>query len=236
MPSALRLLRRLLPLLTLLAALVAVWASGLTDQFSWSGLARHQIGLADWVSRHPVVAPAAYIAFYATVVALSVPEAALVTVAGGLLFGTWLGGILAIIGATLGSIVLFLAARSALAGSFVRRDGSVLARARATLQRAGFSYLLAIRLIPAFPFWLVNLAAAFGGMQLLPFAVATLIGITPGTLVFASLGAGLGAVLARGERPDLRVIFSAHVLLPLVALAALSLAPVLWRRWRRGDA
>ena len=236
MLRALRLLRRLLPLLTLLAVFVAIWTSGITDQFTWRGLARHQAGLTDWVSRRPVAAPVAYVAFYAAVAALSVPEAALVTVAGGLLFGTLLGGALAVFGATLGSIVLFLAARSALAGNFVRHDGSMLARARGALQREGFSYLLAMRLIPAFPFWLVNLAAAFGGMQLLPYTIATLIGITPGTLVFASLGAGLGSVLARGERPDLTVVFSARVLLPLLALAALSLLPVLWRWRRRRDA
>lgn len=228
-----RALRHLLPLLTLLAVLLAIWLSGVADQFSWEGLARHQADLAAWVAAHPLLAPLAYMAFYVVVAALSLPEAALVTVAGGLLFGTVLGGILAVIGATLGSIVLFLAARNALADRFVRRGGKVLARARDALQREGFSYLLAIRLIPAFPFWLVNLAAAIGGMRLLPFATATFIGIIPGTLVFASLGDGLGAVLARGQRPDLTIVFSPRVLGPLLALAALSLLPVIWRHWRR---
>ena len=106
-------------------------------------------------------------------------------------------------------------------------------RAPATpLQRDGFSYLLAMRLIPAFPFWLVNLAAAIGGMRLLPYATATLIGIIPATLVFASLGEGWATVLAQGRRPDLMVAFSPPVLLPLLALAALSLLPVAWRRWK----
>jgi uncharacterized membrane protein YdjX (TVP38/TMEM64 family) len=233
---SMRLLRRLLPLLILLSLCVAVWASGIADQFSWQGLARHQAVLADWVGRHPVLAPLSYLAFYVVIAALSVPEAALATVAGGLLFGTLLGGTLAVFGATLGSVVLFLVARSALADSFAHRGGKLLARARGALQREGFSYLLAIRLIPVLPFWLVNLAAAFGGMRLLPYTIATLIGIIPVTMIFASLGDGLGAVLARGARPDLMVIVSPRVLLPLLALAALSLMPVLWRWWRRRHA
>jgi uncharacterized membrane protein YdjX (TVP38/TMEM64 family) len=230
---SMRLLRRLLPLLILLAVIVAVWASGIADQFSWQGLARHQAVLVGWVGRHPLVAPLAYAGFYVLITALSVPEAALVTVAGGLLFGTLLGGALAVLGATIGSMVLFLVARSALADSFAHRGGPLLARARGALQREGFSYLLAVRLIPILPFWLVNLAAAFGGMRLLPYTIATAIGIIPVTLVFASLGEGLGALLARGARPDLMVIFSPRVLLPLLALAVLSLMPVLWRWWKR---
>lgn len=231
-----RILRPLLPLLALLGLLVLVWISGVGHDFSWQGLARHQAVLSGWVSAHPVIAPLAYVGFYAAVAALCLPEAALVTVAGGLLFGTLFGGALAVIGATLGSIVLFLAARSALAGSFVRRGGALLARTRTALQRDGFAYLLAIRLVPAFPFWLVNLAAAIGGMRLLPYATATFIGIIPGTLVFASVGEGLATVLAAGRRPDVMVAFSPQVLLPLLALAALSLLPVAWRHWkaRRG--
>ncbi|HET8995100.1 MAG TPA: VTT domain-containing protein [Acetobacteraceae bacterium] len=231
-----RILRPLLPLLVLLAVLAPVWFSGVGHDFSWHGLARHQAALTGWVAAHPVIAPLAYVGFYVAVAALCLPEAAVVTVAGGLLFGTLFGGALAVIGATLGSIVLFLVARSALAGSFVRGGGALLARTRAALQRDGFAYLLAIRLIPAFPFWLVNLAAAVGGMRLLPYATATFIGIIPVTMVFSSLGEGLGKVLAQGREPDVLVVFSPSVLLPLLALAALSLVPVLWRHWkaRRG--
>lgn len=231
-----RILRPLLPLLALLAVLVLVWFSGVGHDFSWQGLARHQAALTGWVAAHPLTAPLAYTGFYVAVAALCLPEAAVVTVAGGLLFGTLFGGVLAVIGATLGSIVLFLVARSALADRFVRTGGGLLARTRAALQRDGFAYLLAIRLIPAFPFWLVNLAAAIGGMRLLPYATATFIGIIPVTLVFSSLGEGLGKLLAQGREPDVLVVFSPPVLLPLLALAALSLLPVAWRHWkaRRG--
>ena len=228
-----RLLRRFLPLLLLLAALAAVWWSGWLDQLSWTGLATHRAALAAVVADHPVGAPALFVALYIAVAALSVPEAAVVTLAGGLLFGTILGGILTVVGATIGATILFAVARSALAEPLARRGGAVMRTVRDRLQRDGFLYLLSIRLIPAFPFWLVNLAAALCGMRLLPFAAATFIGIAPGTFVFASIGAGIGSGLAAGGRPDLSLIFSWPVLGPLVALAALSLLPLLWRRRSR---
>jgi uncharacterized membrane protein YdjX (TVP38/TMEM64 family) len=195
-----RTIRRWLPLLLLLAVAVAVWASGLLNQLSWTGLARNQTLLAGWVGGHPVLAPLLFVLVYVAVAALSVPEAAVVTVAGGLLFGTLAGGALTVVGATIGACILFVVARSALAEPLARRGGAVMRAVRDRLHRDGFLYLLSIRLIPAFPFWLVNLAAALCGMRLAPFAAATFLGIAPGTFVFASIGAGIGSVLASGGR------------------------------------
>jgi uncharacterized membrane protein YdjX (TVP38/TMEM64 family) len=230
-----RLLCRLLPLVLLLLAAVAVWRSGLPDVLSWGRLARNQAWLAGWADRHPIAAPVLYAAAYAAVTALSVPEAAVLTVAGGLLLGTILGAAMAVIGATLGAAILFLVARSAFGGAIARRAGPRLARMREELHHHGFSYLLAIRLVPVFPFWLINLAAAFGGMRLIPFTAATLLGIIPGTVVYAWIGADLGSVLAAGRRPELGLIFSPPILLPLLALAMLALAPVAWRHWKRAN-
>jgi uncharacterized membrane protein YdjX (TVP38/TMEM64 family) len=227
-----RLVRRSWPFLLLLAAIAAAWAAGLPQQISWSALARNQGALAAWVASHPVVAPVCYVAVYAVAVALSFPESAVLTVAGGLLFGTLPGGALAVLGSTMGAVVLFLAVRYHLADALASRAGKFLDRVRARLQRDGFSYMLAIRLLPVFPFWLVNLAAALSGMRLLPYMVATLLGIIPATLIYASIGAGLGQVLAAGGEPDLALVFQPHIVGPLVALALLSLLPVVWRHWR----
>ena len=231
-----RFVRRFWPLALLLAAIAAAWASGLAQQVSWAALARNQAALSAWVAAHPVTAPALYVVIYAVAVALSVPESAVLTVAAGLLFGTLFGGMLAVVGSTTGAVALFLAVRHHLADAIARRGGRFLDRVRAGLERDGFSYLLAIRLVPAFPFWLVNLSAALSGMRLMPYAAATLLGVLPATFVYASIGAGIGAVLAAGGKPDLAIIFSPRVLAPLVALAALSLLPVAWRRWKRSDA
>jgi uncharacterized membrane protein YdjX (TVP38/TMEM64 family) len=229
---AVRIPRRLVAPIVLIVLIAAVWVLGLTDRLSWSGLARNQTVLQDWVAVHPWLAPGLFVVMYAASVALSLPQAALLTMAGGLLFGTALGGILAVIGATIGAVLLFLIARSAAAGPLATRGGAALGKLREELQQNGFSYLLALRLIPVVPFWLVNLAAALCGMQLGQFATATFLGIIPATFVIASIGAGVAGVLARGERPDLSSLVSWPVLGPLLALAMLSLTPVLWRKWR----
>ncbi len=228
-------MRRVVPLALLVAALAALWASGLASKLDWAALAHHRAVLAAWVDRHRVVAPLVYAALYAALTALSVPEAAVFTVAGGLLFGTLVGGAMAVIGATAGALVLFLAARSAFAPAMAARGGGRLTRVRTELHRNGFHYLLAIRLIPLVPFWLVNLAAALAGMRLWSFAAATLLGIIPGTFVFASIGAGVGDLLAAGNRPDLALILSPPILAPMLALAVLALLPVAWRKWNRRD-
>ena len=230
--ALMRFLRLFWPLLVLLAVLAALWASGLGSEVSWAGLARNQARLAAWVDARPMSAAATYIATYAVAVAVCLPESAIITVAGGLLFGTVAGGLLAIIGSTMGAVVLFLAARHHLADTLAQHAGTFFDRVRHRLARDGFNYLLALRLIPAFPFWLVNLAAALCGMRLWPYFAATLIGIVPASFVFASIGAGVGDVLAVGGAPDLGVIFSVRVLGPLIALAALSLLPLVFRRER----
>jgi uncharacterized membrane protein YdjX (TVP38/TMEM64 family) len=99
---------------------------------------------------------------------------------------------------------------------------------RAGFQAEGFNYLLFLRLVPLFPFWLVNLAAALFGMRLLPYVAATAIGILPGTFVFSYFGAGLGTALD-AEGPKL----PAELVAALVLLGLLALVPVAARRWRR---
>ena len=232
-----RILRLIWPLLLLVAAIAAAWASGLAQQLNWGALARHQSALTGWVNAHAIGAPALYVAVYIAVVALSLPESAVVTVAGGLLFGTWFGGALAVAGSSLGAVALFLAVRHHLADAVAARGGGLIVRLRATIQQDGFSYLLAIRLIPAFPFWLVNLAAALSGMRLLPYAGATVIGVMPGH-VCLRLHRGRCRQGAGGRRSArCRASSSRPVILgPLIGLAVLSLLPIAWKKWRRSNA
>lgn len=227
-----RILQRLAPLLVLGAAIAAVYGLGLQRQLSWAALATHQAALHALVRAHPLASAAAYVAIYAVAVALSLPGGAVLTVAGGLLFGVAPGAALAVLGATLGAALLFLIARYALYDLLAAKAEPLMARIRPGLERNGFSYLLALRLLPVFPFWLVNLAPALAGLRLAPYVAATFLGIIPGAVVFASIGAGVGGVLASGGTPDLSLIFSPRIVLPLLGLAALSLAPVAWRHWR----
>ncbi|MBP0463678.1 TVP38/TMEM64 family protein [Roseomonas sp. PWR1] len=226
-------LRRAWPLLLIAALILLAWASGATRLLSFEALAEHRAALAAWVAARPVAAAAAYVGAYVVVVALSLPGGAVMTLAGGLLFGPWVGAALTVAGATVGACLLFLAARSALAPLVAGRAAGLLDRVRPGLERDGFFYLLTLRLIPVVPFWLANLAPALVGMPFGAYAAATAIGIIPGTVVFAGIGAGLGEVFASGGRPDLGVILSPSILLPLLGLAGLSLLGAWWRNRTR---
>jgi uncharacterized membrane protein YdjX (TVP38/TMEM64 family) len=226
-------LRRFWPLLPIVAILAIAYAAGLQDELSWTRLAARQAELRALVAAAPVAMAAGFIALYAAAVAVSFPGAVVLTVSSGLLFGPFLGAALTVLGATTGSIIIFLAARGALAPMLSRQVGTRLDWFRDGLAHNAFSYILACRLIPVIPFWLVNLAPALLGARLGPFALATFLGIIPASLVYASLGAGVGTILEAGGRPDLTIILTPPVLLPLLGLAALALVPVAWKARRR---
>ncbi len=222
-------MKRLWPLLLLLAGLAAAWWLGATRYISWEALAENRAWLAAQVAAQPLASAGTYMALYAVAVALSLPVGVWLTLAGGFLFGAWGGAALTVLGATFGASMLFLAARYALAETLAQKAGPRLELLRRGLESGGFWYLLSLRLLPVVPFWLANLAPALVGMRFGPYFLATLLGIIPGTVVFCGIGASLGEVFASGGQPDLRVIFSPPVLLPLVGLAGLSLLGAWWR-------
>jgi len=221
-------MRRFLPLLVLvvLAGAAFFFLRGI----GWDSLARNQNLLMGWVAEHPVGSAGLFVVAYIMTAALSLPQASLLTVAGGLLFGAVLGCALAVVGATIGASILLVVVRSAFAQALDRQRHRIPEPVQARLARDGFSYLLALRLLPLFPFWIVNLAAAVAGIRLAVFFPATLLGIIPASFVFSSIGAGVSTILAEGRTPDLSVLFSARILLPLAGLAVLSLLPVVLRR------
>jgi uncharacterized membrane protein YdjX (TVP38/TMEM64 family) len=223
--------RRFLPLVVIALAAAAFLAIGGERYVSFAALAANRAWLAGLVRRWGALAVLVYVAGYAALTALSVPGAAILTIAGGFLFGTWLGGLSAVIGATLGASAIFLAARAGLAG-LAARAGPRAQRIEAGFRADAFNYLLVLRLVPIFPFWLVNLAAGLAGVRLLPYVGATFLGIIPGALVYAGLGSGLGHLVAAGRAPDLALIFRPRVLVPLLGLALLALIPVGYRRWQ----
>lgn len=229
-------LRRLLPVVILLLGLALFLLFGLERYFSFEMLSRHHAELTSCVADNIAAAALIFVLFYALAVAFSLPIAVVITPVSGFLFGVWLGALLSVIGATLGSVALFLAARTAFYDLFRARAGATLARLEDGFRRDSFNYLLFLRLVPVFPFWLVNIVPALLGMQLGPYTLATLIGIVPGAVIYAGVGASFGTLIERGERPDFGVIFEWHILLPLLGLAALSLLPVLYTRLRGGKA
>ena len=226
-------LRRWAPVLALVVILVLFFALGLNRYLSFATLRDNRAAIAEVVAAHAVVAALLFIAAYLVVVAASLPAGSVLTVLGGFLFGTWLGTLLVLIGATTGATVLFLAARNALGDSVQRRMGALGERLARDLAQNALSYLLVLRLVPLFPFWLVNLVAAAANIPLVTYVIGTFLGIIPASFVYASIGSGLGAVFDRGETPDLKVILSPDVLVPLIGLAVLALIPVVYRRIKR---
>ncbi len=226
--------RRWLPFVILLlasaAAMIAlVWLGGI----SFKTMSEHSQWLRAEVEAAPFVTGILLFAIYTAVTALSLPVATLVTVVAGYLFGILVASIWVVLGATLGSTIVFLAARGALHDTLMTRAGPWLKRMEKGFQDDALSYLLVLRLLPIFPFWLVNLVPALLGVKLWIYILGTALGIVPGVVVYAALGNGLGMVLARGEEPDLSIILDPVVILPLAGLAVFAMLPVAWKRWQR---
>ncbi|HUH85623.1 MAG TPA: TVP38/TMEM64 family protein [Stellaceae bacterium] len=225
-----RSLVRWLPPALVVAALSAFFALGLGRYLTFQSLAGHREWLLQWVQRLGVLAPLAFISIYAAAVAVSIPVGIIVTLAGGFLFGTWLGGLYSLIAATLGSAAIFLIASTSLGDLLRQRALPSLRKVEAGFQENAASYLLVLRLVPIFPFWLVNLLPAFFGMRLRTFVAVSFIGMAPASFVYSSLGAGLGSIIDAGQAPDLQIILRWTVLGPLIALSALALVPVIYKR------
>jgi uncharacterized membrane protein YdjX (TVP38/TMEM64 family) len=220
--------RRLLPLGLLVAAWIVFMLAGGYRYLTFSALAQNRDWLCGLVQQWGFLAAFAYVMVYAILVALSVPGAAILTIAGGFLFGTWIGGLCAVIGATLGATAIFLAARGGL-GGLAQRAGRFVGKLEAGFRADAFNYLLVLRLVPIFPFWLVNLVPALVGVGLPTYVLATFLGILPATFIYASLGNGLGSLV---EEPDLTIIFKPSLFVPIVGLALLALVPVGYKHWR----
>ncbi len=188
-------LKKFLPLAVLGAVIALVFAMGWHKYLSLSQIAENREALQSFVTANYALAILAYMGVYIVIVALSLPGGALLTITGGFLFGWLVGGISTVIGATIGATVLFLIAKTSLGETLAARAGPWMAKLSEGFQNDAMNYLLFLRLVPAFPFWLVNLAPALLNVPLTTFVIATFIGIIPGTIAFAFLGAGLDSII-----------------------------------------
>ncbi|MFQ5543229.1 MAG: TVP38/TMEM64 family protein [Nitrospiria bacterium] len=170
-----------------------------------------------------------FIAIYCVQTALSLPGATILTLAGGFLFGTWMGGFFVNIGATSGASLAFLAARYLLRETIEGKFGKRLESIQAGFENNGFNYLLTLRLIPLFPFFLVNMASGLTRIKPGTYILATAIGILPGSLVYSNAGAQLGTI------NSLKDIASPGVLVAFVLLGLLSLVPVLYNKLKKSS-
>jgi uncharacterized membrane protein YdjX (TVP38/TMEM64 family) len=218
--------RRVLIVLAVLAVVILLRATGVAEQLSLDTLAAHREALVAFVAANFALAAVAYLAFYVVAVAFSLPGAVFITLAGGFLFGAAGGTALTVLGATVGATAVFLFARRIFGADALDRMGPTAGRLAEGIRRNAASYLLVLRLVPLFPFVLVNLVPAFVGVRLRTYVVTTAIGILPGTAVFSLAGEGLGDVLAMGGAFDARDVLTPGIIAALVGLALLSLAAI----------
>lgn len=244
--------RRFALLGVILAVIAALFLTGAHRLVSFTALVEYHASLEALVARHAPFAIVLYLLAYAASVTLSLPGAAVFTVAGGFLFGGFLGGALAVAASTLGAAGVFVLARTTLGGALAERAGPALKKLGKGFREGAWSYLLFLRFVPVFPFWLVNLAPALFHVPFRVFVATTLIGVTPATFAFAFAGAAFARIVddqaaamaacrASGRADcaptfDPAAVITPELVIALVALGIASLIPVLMRLWRRRDA
>ena len=245
-------LARFLPAAAVLVVSAGVIAVAWWENLSPIVLLERRVAIDAFVGEHRIAALAAFMAIYACAVALSLPGAVVLTLCAGIIFGGFLGGLAALVGATVGATVIFLVAKSAIGDCLTRRAGCRVEKLASGFCADAFNYLLFLRLVPVFPFWLVNLVPALCGVRLVTFVAATAIGIIPGTFAYAFFGAGLdSAVMAQvtayraclaAGRMDCRLDFdpsaaaTPQLVCGLIALGVLALIPVAIRRLKAARA
>jgi len=251
--SRLRTWQRLAPLVVVVAVTVLVFLMGWHREVTAENIVALRDRFHFILAEHRIASVIAYVAIYAVLASLSLPGCPIVTATGGLLFGWMIGGTAAVIGATVGATVLFLIARSAVGGILSERTAPWLAKLRQGFKDDALSYLLFLRLVPAFPFWFVNIAPAVLGVPLRTYVIGTFFGIIPATFAFASAGAGLDSVIMAAKADYARCVsesgaaacsLSIHasslvtkeLLLALLLLGVVALIPVALRRWRTSHA
>ena len=213
------------------AILVAIAAAahfgGFTGFLSPDYILAQRKALEGLATSHPVLAPVAFVAVYVTVAALALPAAAILSLLGGFLFGVWLGSALVLLSATTGALIVFFLARSAIGAPLRRKAGPLYDKIATGMRENAFGYLLFMRLVPIFPFFLVNLVAALFDITARTFVVASVIGMAPATIIYINFGREIGTVT------NFRDLLSPGVLIALTGLGLLALAPTIYRHWSK---
>jgi len=222
--------KRLLPIAILGVVAAIIYSFDLHTYLNYESLREHRETLTTFVAQRFALAAVAFVLVYSVSTALSLPGGAILSITGGFLFGGVAGGLLVVVGATIGATLVFLAAKTVLGDSLRTRAGPWLKKMEQGFKENAFNYLLVLRLIPIFPFFVVNLVPAFLGVPLSVYVLGTFIGIIPATFVFTFAGAGIGAVLDSGEGFSVGAILTPQIIVALIGLAVLAVLPVVYKK------
>lgn len=247
------LVKRLLPLLVLALVAVLVVSQGWHEFLTLEQIAANRDLLKSYIAGNYLGSLLAYMGIYIVVIALSLPGGVFLTLTGGFLFGWLIGGIATILAATIGATIIFLIAKTSFGEPLAARAGPWLGKLRAGFQENALNYLLFLRLVPLFPFWLINLAPALLGVGLGTYILGTFFGIIPGTFAFAFAGVGLDSVIAAQQQAyqaclqaqsgagarmcefslDPGALITTELLIAFAALGTVALIPVLMKKFRK---
>lgn len=228
-----KMIKRFIPLIVIVLLMAIVYFTGLYEYISYENLKQHRQTFKEFVHARPFIAPLTFMVVYALSTALSIPGGIFLSIFGGFLFPQPFSTIYVVTAATIGAIAIFLAASTALGHYLRNRAGPLINKMRQGFQEDAAGYLLFLRLVPIFPFWLVNLAPAFFGVTLFTFAWTTFVGIIPGAFVFTQAGVGLGAILDAGDELTIDAIFNNQVKIALIALGIFALLPTIIKKFRK---
>jgi uncharacterized membrane protein YdjX (TVP38/TMEM64 family) len=201
----------------------------LRDYLSFEALAQNREALIAFRDANYALTVGAFVLAYTAIVAFSLPGATIATLTGGFLFATFPGALFNVVGATIGATLIFMAAQTSFGARLgARLEGSegVVKKIKDGIDENQWSMLFLMRLLPVVPFFVANIVPAILEVPLRRYVISTFLGIMPGAVVYTSVGAGLGEVFARGETPNLGIIFEPQILLPILGLSALALLPV----------
>ena len=225
---------RRLPLIVIVIVAV-LGAFFLRDYLSFDALRENREALLAFRDANYLLTVLAFIAAYVVIVAFSLPGATIATLTGGFLFATFPGALFNVTAATIGATAIFLAARWGFGeklGAKLEGSDGVVKKIKDGIDENQWSMLFLIRLVPAVPFFMANLVPSFLEVPLRRFVISTFLGIIPGTVVYTSVGAGLGEVFARGETPNLGIIFEPAIIGPIIGLCVLAALPILIKALR----
>jgi len=241
--------KKFAPLVIIVLLFATFFYFGLDDYLTFRALSDNRDLLLEFVADHFLLAALLYMLAYIVAVACSFPGGLLMTVTGGFLFGWIAGGLMTVVAATIGATILFLVAATSLGEPLRKKAGPWLKKLEGGFAENALSYLLFLRLVPAFPFWLVNIAPAFLGVRLGTYIIGTFIGIIPGTFVFAFLGVGLDSIIVEQQEKynacvaagnadcvlDFQIssLITTEIILSFVALGVVSLLPIVIKKFRK---
>jgi uncharacterized membrane protein YdjX (TVP38/TMEM64 family) len=224
--------KKLFPLVILASAIIFFFVFDLGLLLSFEIIASYREHLVSWHINHQTLMILSFMGIYVAMVVFSLPGAVWLTLVSGFIFGAELGTLISVFSATIGALLLFVIARYALSDYFHDKIGTTIQKMENGFKEDAFSYLIALRLIPLFPFWLVNLVPALLGVPLKTFFMATFLGIIPGSFIYAIVGTSINELIKMGKQPNFNIIFEPKIMGALVGLAILSLIPIFYKKYK----